>query len=299
MSCRRRTLSAKGMAHEAQTNNAVRKRKMSNVQKGDTLTKCHKRSRSDSKSTLHVLLLPREPEKRSSAPQLTCSAVGEDDKIDPVEKLLSMSSTNEILHMDSDLAPDSPLALDSLDSSPFASSSSAYPSLTLNFDKAINDNLRSYYLRLRKSPMEIHNDHSSFSILNDKPREEEPPKACASASQVPFFRNVNFSSTPSFQKLDDYIFCNDDDENEPSSTDSEHEEMPPTAASQWRLPLQESGKMSFHYRQNSNMNLSLSDVHTEQDPQDIFKFMNKRSVISGRASEMIGTSTFMLKDFFF
>lgn len=240
------------------------------------------------------------PPKRSSAPQLSRSDLADDDKIDPVERLLSMSSTNDILYMDSDLAPDSPLAaLDSLDSSSFASSTSAYPSLSLNFNKAINDNLRSYYLRLRKSPMEIHNDHSSFSVLNDKPRVEEPPRPTSSQSQVPFFKNVNFSSTPTFHKLDDYIFCNDDDENEPLSTDSEHEEMPATGGSQLRLPLEESGKMSFRYRQNSNMNLSLSDVHTEQDPQDIFKFLNKRCVISGRASEMIGTSTFMLKDFFF
>jgi len=307
-SCRHRTLSAKGLAHKEDTNIAVRKRKLSTGLSHQPLApEClkkvansYKRLCSDSKAQLTAVLPPLglcDAEKRSSAPQLPIKAVDspEDDKIDPVEKLLSMSSTNDILYMDSDSSAESPLT--SLDE---PATSSAYPSLSLNFTKAINDDLRLYYLRLRKSPMEIHNDHSSFSVLNSKPPVEEP-KVCSSASQassVPFFKNVNFSSTPSFQKLDDYIFCSDDEDDEPLSTDSEHEDLPSSTASH-RLPVEESGKMSFHYRQNSNMNLSLSDVQTEQDPQDIFKFLTHRSVLSGRASEMIGTSTFMIKDFFF
>lgn len=285
-SCRHRTLTAKVMElHESETNKAVpmRKRKLSQ----DAVAPLFKRSRSEPD---HSRLNGPEPAKTGSSPDIIAEI--KDDKIDPVEKLLSMTCSNtDILHMD-----DSDTESISLASS--SSSASAYPNLTLNFTKAINDNLRSYYSRLCKSPMEIHNDHSSFSVLTNKPQVEESaaPKAPASASQIPFFKNVNFSSTPSFHRIDDYIYYDDD---EPSSTDSEHEEMP-ASNHPLQLPLPPvSGKMSFRYRQNDNLNLSLSDVPKELEPQDIFKFLNKRSVISGRASEMIGTTNFMIKDFFF
>lgn len=281
-SCRRRTLTAKVLDTQNETNNAVPLKKRKSSQ--DTLAPRHKRSRSqpdttDVKRPAHL--------KTKSTPDLAKEL--KDDKLDPVEKLLSMTCSNgDILHMDDADSDASPLASSS-------SLASAYPSLTLNFTQAINDNLRSHYMRLCKLPMEIHNDHSSFSILNHKPKVEEQPQAAPSASQVPFFKNVNFSSTPSFHKIDDYISYEDD---EPLSTDSEHEDMPaPTQALQLPFPPV-SGKMSFHYRQNDNMNLSLSDVHKELEPQDIFKILNKRSVISGRASEMIGTSNLMIKDFF-
>lgn len=265
------------MDTQNETNNAVTlKRKMSL----ETTSK-HKRS----KSQPNTLAKRPEHAKTKSSPDLSKDL--KDDKIDPVEKLLSMTcSTADILHMDDESV------------SPLASSShlaSAYPSLTLNFTQAINENLRSHYMKLCKSPMEIHNDHLSFSILNCKPKVEEKPLATSQANHIPFFKNVNFSSTPSFHKIDDYISYEDD---EPLSTDSEHEDMPaPTQELQLPFPPV-SGKMSFHYRQNDNMNFSLSDVHTELEPQDIFKFLNKRSVISGRASEMIGTSNLMIKDFF-
>lgn len=202
-----------------------------------------------------------------------------DDKIDPVEKLLSMTcSSSDILHMDDESAT-------------ISASDSAYPSLTLNFTKAINDNLKSYYLRLCRSPMEVHHDHSSFSVLNAKPTVEAPPPA-RPAAPVPFFRNVNFSASP--MGIDDYIYYDDDDE--PSSTDSEHEELPAsTPQVQLVVPC---GKMSFQYRHNDNVNLSLSDVPVELEPQDIYKVLNRQAVVSGRASEMIGMSSFMLRDFF-
>lgn len=287
-SCRRRILTSKVRDHEPATNNAETSKKRKSGQEPPVPATVFKRARSEPEPVIAKIVDPVTVAPKTGS----TSEVGvRDDKIDPVEKLLSLTcASNDILHMDdSDAEPSSPLASST-------STASAYPSLTLNFTKAINDNLRSYYLRLCRSPMEIHNDHSSFSVLNHKPLVEERPCALSSASQVPFFKNVNFSSSPSFHRLDDYIYCDDDDE--PSSTDSEHEEMP-ASDDPILLPLPSTGKMSFRYRQNDKLNLSLSDSHPDQEPEDIYKFLNKRSVISGRASEMIGTSPFMIKDFFF
>lgn len=235
-----------------------------------------------------------EAPSKSTLPEETKN---NDRKIDPVEKLLSMTCANtDILHMDdNDQLPFS--------SSSASSSSPAYPNLSLNFNKLINDNLRSYYLKLRKSPMEIHNDNSSFSVLNKQPQQQmncqEHSSSQGAMPQVPFFRNVNFNPSPSFgQTIDDYIYYDDDDE--PLSTDSEHEEISsPIEPKMAVLPTQ--GKMSFRYRQNENINFSLSDFQakSQNEPDDILRFMKKGSVISGKASEMIGTSNFLINDFFF
>lgn len=239
-----------------------------------------------------------DTEKQMKSTKLEELAQQNDRKIDPVERLLSMTCVNtDILHMEDN----DQLALSS--SSSASSSSPAYPNLSLNFNKLINDNLRSYYSRLCKSPMEIHNDNSSFSVLNKQPQQpvgtQEQSSPLSFASQVPFFRNVNFNPSPSFgQKIDDYIYYDDDEE--PSSTDSEHEEIP--APSELKMAvLPTTGKMSFRYRQNENVNFSLSDfqAQNQNEPNDILKFMKKGSVISGKASEMIGTSNFLINDFFF
>lgn len=238
-----------------------------------------------------------ETENQSKSSKPDQSVHYNDRKIDPVEKLLSISCVNtDILHMEDN----DQLALSSSSTS---SSSPAYPNLSLNFNKLINDNLRSYYSKLCKSPMEIHNDNSSFSILNKQPQQPQGAAEKTSeknfASQVPFFKNVNFDRSPSSgEKIDDYIYYDDDEE--PLSTDSEHEEI--SASNDPKMAvLPTAGKMSFRYRQNENVNFSLSDfqVENQNEPNDILKFMNKRSVISGKASEMIGTSNFLINDFFF
>lgn len=282
-SSRQRTVTTKvQQQNEEKTNKAVHivKRRKLSPQDGTTLNS------------------GSETEKQSKFAKPEESVQYNDRKIDPVEKLLSMTCVNtDILHMEDN----DQLALSS--SSAASSSSPAYPNLSLNFNKLINDNLRSYYSKLCKSPMEIHNDNSSFSILNKQPQQplgsQEQSTSLSFASQVPFFKNVNFNSSSSFgQKIDDYIYYDDDEE--PSSTDSEQEEISaPTDPKMAVLPTM--GKMSFRYRQNENVNFSLSDfqVQNQNEPNDIFKFMKKRSVISGKASEMIGTSNFLINDFFF
>ncbi|GEQ68930.1 hypothetical protein JCM33374_g2600 [Metschnikowia sp. JCM 33374] len=229
----------------------------------------------------------------------TTEASGADDKIDPVEKLLSFSHSNtDMLSVMNDTENANAQA-----SSATSSNSAAYPHISYNFNKVIHDNMRSYYSKFRKSQMEIHNDHSSFSVLNKPPPSETPEQETPARAkfQVPFFRNVNFNPKPSFgQHIDDYIHY-DDDEDDQLTTDSEHEEIAsPKGLVETPIPSL-SGKMSFHYRQNDKLNLSLTDEQRVEDdaPNDVFKFLNKRSVLSGKASEMIGTSNFLVSDFFF
>ncbi|OBA21349.1 hypothetical protein METBIDRAFT_31894 [Metschnikowia bicuspidata var. bicuspidata NRRL YB-4993] len=231
--------------------------------------------------------------KARSVPEKTAPI---DDQIDPVEKLLSFS------HVDNDIL----LLMDDADHAPAPApgpaSGAAYPNISCNFDKMIHDNMRLYYSKFRKSQMEIHNDHSSFSVLT-RPVPEAPKPTVDAAqkprTQVPFFRNVNFNPTPSFgQHIDDYIHY---DADEPLTTDSEHEELEaPRGVVETPIPSL-SGKMSFHYRQDDKLNLSLTDGRKagEDAPHDVFKFLNQRSVLSGKASEMIGTSSFLVSDFFF
>lgn len=258
-SCRRRTVTSK-VSDQLKTNNPVQKRKLA--------------------SDLDVA-----PVKRLKSEFVPLK----DDKIDPVERLLSQTQDHDILY---NLDESDSIAYAAQPSSAFQQHQpSAYPNLSLNFTKIINENLRSYYSNFRKTPIEIHNDNSSFSILNKKPQQQAE---CQSYKmpEVPFFRNVNFNPKPSFGTIDDYLFYEDEDEIS-SPTDSEHEELPSGPL----VVLPPTGKMSFHYRQNDNLNLSLSDCKTEE-PQDIFKILNKRSVLTGKASEMIGASNFLINDFF-
>ncbi|KAF8003843.1 hypothetical protein HF325_001291 [Metschnikowia pulcherrima] len=227
-------------------------------------------------------------EKAISVPEKEASAAA-DDKMDPVEKLLSFSHVNQ----------DILLLMNELDQNTAATAPTttpAYPNILCNFNKVIHDNMRLYYARFGKLHMEIHNDHSSFSVLNQPPAQTEAdaPKL---KFNVPFFKNVNFNPKPSFgHQIDDYIHYDDE---EPLTTDSEHEELAlPTGVVETPIPSL-SGKMSFHYRQNDKLSLSLSDEQAEDAPNDAFRFLNQRSVLSGKASEMIGTSNFLVSDFFF
>lgn len=199
-----------------------------------------------------------------------------DDKIDPVEKLLSYTCVNAdfLLQMEAVSDPQ-PLA------------APVYPNISCNFAQVINDNLRSYYATFCKSQMEIHNDHSSFSVLT-RPHTAPEPAELAPRAHVPFFKNVNFNPTASLGNFfEDYIHY-DGEDTDPVTPEAEPEET--------LAPL---SKMSFHYRQNDHLNLSLSDepVKSSSGP-DVLRFLNQRSVISGKASEMIGTSKFLISDFF-
>lgn len=231
----------------------------------------------------------------------------EDDKIDPVEKLLCLTNFNNDILFDLDAddsasEPASPRSLTASSSSSVSSDASAsfeyedspsyspYPNMELDFSKVINDNLRSYYLSACKSPMEIHNDNSSFSILNKKTQQNANGEtglllATPMSREVPFFKNVNFNPVPKFgNSIDDYLHYDDDESNT--------EEKVPETSFMPHLP-----NLSFHYRRDDKLNLSLSDHKVGAEPQDVWKILNKSSILSGKTSEMVGTSRLLINDF--
>lgn len=231
----------------------------------------------------------------------------EDDKIDPVEKLLCLTNLNNDILFDLDAEdsasePSSPRSATSSSSISDTSASyeyedsplhSSYPNMKLDFSKVITDNLRSYYLSACKSPIEIHNDNSSFSILNKETQHASGEAASPQKPrEVPFFKNVNFNKPKFGNSIEDYLFY-DDDESAKFATDLEHEEMPPTSATFMpQLP-----NVSF-YRRDDKLNLSLSDQKAWAEPQDISKILNLNSVMTGKASETVGTSRLLINDFF-
>lgn len=242
----------------------------------------------------------------------------DDDTIDPVEKLLSLTSQDSDILLSMDDA-DSQLGYASsssyssvcsdgyaspLDETPSVPYNAAHYNISYNFSKVINDNLRSYYSSFRKSQMEIHNDHSLFSVLT-KPR-KAPPSFRRSmrlkSKQVPFFKNVNFNSSPQFgNKIEDYIDYKDETSEDASgdaSGDSEQDDAP--SSTPLSSPISSyKGKMSFHYRRQEGLNLSLTDDDSRYGLNDGLRFLNPRSIISGQASETIGAAKFMINEFFF
>ncbi|KAK6457087.1 uncharacterized protein RJT20DRAFT_127223 [Scheffersomyces xylosifermentans] len=307
------------------------------------------------------------------------------DKIDPVEKLLSLTNlNNDILNelvndnslnisntnqqdasdnidedVDEDEYEDDDIDEDDEDNDQPSSKKNQLTSL--NFTKILQDNIRSYYSKFRKSPIEIYNDNSSFALLNKNeannnsiynnsnastiasasnstPQSPQTP----STSEVPFFRNVNFSgSSRSDYTFDDYFSYDEltDDSSSDEALSPTDKPAPPkkeeTKASSLYFPKL-SNKMSFHYRQNhSNLNLSLNNDGFESGAvsplspastvdlpslmydstnglssngssvsidvngnHELFKYLNKRSILSGKASEMVGTGNLLINDFF-
>lgn len=236
-----------------------------------------------------------------------------DDKIDPVEKLLCLTNMNNDILMS--------LELESLESHQNSSEASNdddddatdydgnSPHLSLKVRNLITENLRLYYSSTCKSPMEIHNDNSSFSILNKKPQPKHSssdPESNAflkKQSEVPFFKNVNFNpKRTSGDSIEDYIYYDDDEESSDSATDSEHENDALLPGNLVTMPLIPN-KMSFHYRHNDNFTLSLNEDHSGakccgDSAHDVSKILNSNSVMTGKASEMVGASRLLINDFF-
>lgn len=258
--------------------------------------------------------------RRKTAPASTLSssldglANKADDTIDPVQKLLSLTSLDDdiLLSMDDDdglnyASPSSYSSICSDDSSSPSSQTPAIPysaahyNISCNFNKVINENLRSYYSSFRKSQMEIHNDHSLFSILTRPRKSAAPPIRRLNflrARQIPFFKNVNFNPSPEFgSRLEDYIDYKDDKDIE-TKGDSEGTSSEVTTPLSSPIPAY-TGKMSFHYRRQDGLNLSLTDDDTRYGLNDGLRFLNPRSIISGLASETIGAAKFMINDFLF
>ncbi|KAK7676049.1 hypothetical protein QCA50_020995 [Cerrena zonata] len=184
------------------------------------------------------------------------------DKIDPVEKLLSLTTFNNDILLDID--QEQQQQQEEEDGEESDSEDSEYESeeessnISLNFSKILNENIRNYYSNLKRCPIEIYNDNSSFALLNKQQQPQEQPKQPPQQQEVPFFKNVNFNPKPqSAYTFDEYLSYDDDEPTTPST---------PTV-----LP---NNKMSFHYRHHDNLNLSTTN-HSTNEPQDIFKILNK------------------------
>lgn len=218
------------------------------------------------------------------------------DKIDPVERLLSLPYVNNdiLLNLEEDY--------ESNMSSNLASNPNELNAhlISLNFTKILNDNLTRYYSNFSKSPLEIYNDHSSFAILNksqSSPNIAPTPSSQPTINEVPFFKNVNFNpKSKSAYAFDDYLSY-EEGEDSPNECEESSDESSNPKTPIINSPEIDNKKMSFHYRHNDNLNLSLNNTQNNSH-HDIFKIMKKRSILNGKASEMIGTGNFLINDFF-
>lgn len=200
------------------------------------------------------------------------------DKIDPVEKLLSLTNlNNDILNLDE------PSPMNYLNPS-----SNNTEQISLNFTKILNDNLRRCYSRLNQNPLEVYNNNSTFALLNKQHTPETDTDTTSKRHDAPFFKNVNFNPNSKSYTFDEYL-----EYDELTDTDESDEDKSPTTPIALPAPL--NNKMSFHYRHNDNLNLSLNPGN---EPQDIGKILNKNCIISGKASEMVSTGNFLINDFF-
>ncbi|KAK6197373.1 uncharacterized protein RJT21DRAFT_116309 [Scheffersomyces amazonensis] len=140
----------------------------------------------------------------------------------------------------------------------------------------------------------------------------------------------NNSSTKEYYYVDDDEYISPTDKPEPKQLVPASQDLQSTVEattndneSPLSTPTLTSNKMSFHWRQNhNNLNLALNDfskngqsannaravnslstnqqqfLMMDQQNEDIFKILNKHSVFTGKASEMISTSNFLINDFF-
>lgn len=205
------------------------------------------------------------------------------DKIDPVKKLLSLTSLdNDILNTEE------PQLVNYVSNG----SGSSTEQISLNFTKILNDNIRKYYSRCNMNPLELYSVNSSFATLNKKPlAETNRNETNNKQDEAPFFKNVNFGSTPRALTFEDYLSYDELTD----SSESEEDKSPSTPVSSYTSL--NNGKMSFHYRHNDNLNLSLDKAHNDESP-DMLNILNTNSILSGKASEMVSTGNFLINDFF-
>lgn len=264
-----------------------------------------------------------ETEPIAKKPRVENVIMSEDsNKIDPVEKLLSLTNINtdfltsleEVHHEEEEQGKSNEL-------------------MPLNFTKILNDSIRRYYANAKRNNMAIYNEN--FALLNSRERSlahdlvDTPELSFTHSPPAPFFKNVNFNSVAksSSTSLDEY-FSYDEDESplenkheQPAQEEvssplsvEEDEEDPksnvpakivtpkldeqPQQASPVSLSITFGNKMSFRYRQNhNNLNLSLH-CNTHDNTHDLFKILNKHSILTGKASEMVSNGGFLINDFF-
>lgn len=222
----------------------------------------------------------------------------DEDRIDPIEKLLSLNNDYE-LDINSYLQDQCEDEADDYESEEeddedYERKNSKHE-VSLNFTKIFNDNI----VRMQQSNNFI-NNFSSFGMLANTnfdfsypPPPQQSSQQATVISQIPFFKLVNFNPKPKSANVFDELI-NLDDEIDPKDplpvSDSEEEEAKtPNNTS----PLLSNSKMCFTYRQYDNLNLS------NLKPQEsTLKILNENSILSGKSNETIGSGKFMINDFF-
>ncbi|KAG7662551.1 uncharacterized protein J8A68_003925 [[Candida] subhashii] len=224
------------------------------------------------------------------------------DKIDPVEKLLSLTSTNNDFLSD----------LESSSEEEEEEEEYIREIASVNFTKILQDNIRNYYSR--KLRMNQYDD--TFALLNKNTQQSETSQLNSTSEpsspkpstrdEVPFFKNVNFGKSREYT-IDDFFAYNDEEEEQEPKSPTEEISSPTTSSPTLYIPKI---NQRFNYRQN-HLNLASdyqanspnnhSQMATGMSPsssQDIFKILNKRCILTGRASEMVSTGNFLINDFF-
>lgn len=229
----------------------------------------------------------------------TTNTSADSDTLDPVEKLLSFANRNDdFLNTEENQHEDY--------NEPLPKNQKIAKSTNIILD----DNLKLYYAQQRQKNND--NNNSSFSILNKSTSSSSSSSYSHShshshshnnfnskSSAVPFFRTVNFNPKPSSSAytFDEYLSYDEEEDDEESQSDSSSSPITPTM--KFNVLAEKPTKatpMSFHYRHNDNLNLSLHNSHSE--PLDVFKALNKRSILNGKASEMVSTGNLLIHDFF-
>ncbi|EGW32184.1 uncharacterized protein SPAPADRAFT_61270 [Spathaspora passalidarum NRRL Y-27907] len=222
------------------------------------------------------------------------------DKIDPVEKLLSLTSINNdfLVELESSSSEEEQEEEEEEEQHNEIAS--------VNFTKILQDNIRNYYSR--KLRMNQYKD--SFALLNSHSESTtistEPISPINSTNNsVPFFKNVNFGSSKEYT-IDDYFSYDDEESTETAtspiaSTSTSATSSPTTTASSLYIPKI---NQRFNYRQN-HLNLASSNDYgaapmtaSPSYSQDIVNILNKRCILTGKASEMVSTGNFLINDFF-
>lgn len=233
----------------------------------------------------------------------------DEDRIDPIEKLLSLNNDYEDINnylQDQEIT----VKKEEEDSDDYDSEEdedeeyerkNSKHEVSLNFTKIFNDNL----VRMQQSNNFI-NNFSSFGMLGNSnfdfsypaPSSQQQQSSSSNTqstvqNQTPFFKLVNFNPKPKSANVFDELI-NFDDEVDPKDplpvSDSEEEEAKTPINTS---PLLNNSKMCFTYRQYDNLNLS------NLKPQEsTLKILNENSILSGKLNETIGSGKFMINDFF-
>lgn len=231
-----------------------------------------------------------------------------DDRLDPVEKLLSYNTNNDnYLEDDYDYGINDEVEELNI------------KSIDINFTKILQDNLIKLINRPKNTFMKfsLENNDDSEEESDDEYNDNETPRP-----QVPFFKSVNFNPKPKTHIFDELVtlddksidpldsnnldnldpldpICNIEDSNveiskeklEKSSISSississaEEVQTPKTS------PIVQNSKMCFNFRENNYLNLS------NLKPQfDDCKILNEFAL--SNPTQMIGSNKFLYNDF--